>query len=86
MAASVEEMTVGINQVAEQAADASICTADAGKKHKTDNVSYRSNRRIIFTQIENAVDNAASDIAMLEEKSREIASVINVIRGCRRTN
>ena len=79
MAASVEEMTVSINQVAEQAADASICTADAGKK-------AQNGQRVIdqtvnnIHAIENAVDNAAGDIAMLEEKSREIASVINVIR------
>lgn len=79
MAASVEQMTVSINQVAEQAADASICTSDAGKK-------AQNGQRVIdqtvdnIHAIENAVDNAASDIAMLEEKSHEIASVINVIR------
>ncbi len=79
MAASVEEMTVSINQVAEQAADASQCTADAGKK-------AQEGQRVIdqtvdnIHAIENAVDNAAADIALLEEKSHEIASVINVIR------
>jgi methyl-accepting chemotaxis protein len=79
MAASVEEMTVSINQVAEQAADASACTSDAGLK-------AQNGQRVIDKTVDNihaierAVDTAASDITMLEEKSHEIASVINVIR------
>jgi methyl-accepting chemotaxis protein len=80
MAASVEEMTVSINHVADQAKMTSEQSNESGRKaeagqeviaHTVDNIHA----------IAGAVDNAAQDIKQLEEKGREIESVINIIRA-----
>lgn len=80
MAASVEEMTVSINHVADQAKTTSDQSNEVGTKaeagqdviaHTVDNIHA----------IAGAVDNAAEDIKQLEEKGREIESVINIIRA-----
>lgn len=80
MAASVEEMTVSINHVADQAKMTSEQSNEVGVKaeagqdviaHTVDNIHA----------IAGAVDNAAQDIKQLEEKGREIESVINIIRA-----
>lgn len=79
MAASVEEMTVSINHVADQAANTSEQANEAGRRaeagqsviaHTVDNIHA----------IADAVDSAAQDIKQLEDKGREIESVINIIR------
>lgn len=80
MAASVEEMTVSINHVADQAKTTSDQSNEVGRKaeegqsviaHTVDNIHA----------IAGAVDNAAQDIRQLDEKGREIESVINIIRA-----
>jgi Methyl-accepting chemotaxis protein len=80
MAASVEEMTVSINHVADQARTTSEQSNEVGSKavagqnviaHTVDNIHA----------IAEAVDKAAEDIKQLEEKGREIESVINIIRA-----
>ncbi|MBI3146255.1 MAG: methyl-accepting chemotaxis protein [Pseudogulbenkiania sp.] len=79
MAASVEQMTVSISHVAERAGEASQLSNDAGDKAE-------SGRQVIGQTVSDihaiaaAVDTAAQDIHQLDTKSKEITSVINVIR------
>ncbi|MBI3146333.1 MAG: methyl-accepting chemotaxis protein [Pseudogulbenkiania sp.] len=79
MAASVEQMTVSIGHVAERAGEARQLSNDAGDKAE-------SGRQVIGQTVSDihaiaaAVDTAAEDIHQLDAKSKEIASVINVIR------
>lgn len=78
MAASVEEMTVSINHVADQARETNEQSQEVGKRAE-------DGRKVIQHAVENihaiadAVDNAARDIRQLEDKSKEIESVINII-------
>ncbi|SMF52314.1 methyl-accepting chemotaxis protein [Pseudogulbenkiania subflava] len=79
MAASVEQMTVSISHVAERAGEASQLSSEAGDRAE-------SGRQVIGQTVSDihsiaaAVDTAAEDIRQLDAKSKEIASVINVIR------
>lgn len=78
MAASVEEMTVSINHVADQARETNEQSQEVGKRAE-------AGQKVIQHAVENihaiadAVDNAAKDIRQLEDKSKEIESVINII-------
>lgn len=80
MAASVEEMTVSINHVAVQARTTSEQSNEVGRKAE-------DGQEVIAHTVDNihaiaiAVDNAAHDIKQLEDKGREIESVINIIRA-----
>lgn len=80
MAASVEEMTVSINHVADQAKTTSEQSNEVGRKAE-------EGQEVIAHTVDNihaiaiAVDNAAQDIKELEDKGREIESVINIIRA-----
>lgn len=80
MAASVEEMTVSINHVADQAKTTSDQSNEVGRKAE-------DGQEVIAHTVDNihaiavAVDNAAQDIKQLEDKGREIESVINIIRA-----
>ncbi|WP_024302028.1 methyl-accepting chemotaxis protein [Pseudogulbenkiania sp. MAI-1] len=79
MAASVEQMTVSINHVAERAGEARQLSSEAGDRAE-------SGRQVIGQTVSDihsiaaAVDTAAEDIRQLDAKSKEIVSVINVIR------
>lgn len=78
MAASVEEMTVSINHVADQAKTTSEQSNEVGRKAE-------AGQDVISTTVSNihaiaaAVENAAEDIRQLDQKGREIESVINII-------
>lgn len=80
MAASVEEMTVSINHVADQAKTTSDQSNDVGHKAEAGQevISHTVNN---IHAIAEAVDKAAEDIKQLEEKGREVESVINIIQA-----
>ncbi|WP_316675296.1 methyl-accepting chemotaxis protein [uncultured Tolumonas sp.] len=80
MAASVEEMTVSINHVADQAKSTSDQSSEVGHKAEAGQevISHTVNN---IHAIAEAVDKAAEDIKQLEAKGREIESVINIIRA-----
>jgi methyl-accepting chemotaxis protein len=80
MAASVEEMTVSINHVADQAKMTSDQSNEMGRKAETGQNVIGHTVENIHT-IATAVDNAAQDIKQLEEKGREIESVISIIKA-----
>ncbi len=78
MAASVEEMTVSINHVADQAKTTSEQSNEMGRKAE-------NGQEVISRTVSNihaiaaAVENAGEDIRQLDQKGREIESVINII-------
>lgn len=78
MAASVEEMTVSINHVADQARTTSDQSNEVGRKAEAgqDVIAKTVNN---IHDIAEAVESAAGDIRQLDEKGREIESVINII-------
>ncbi|WP_320150318.1 methyl-accepting chemotaxis protein [uncultured Tolumonas sp.] len=80
MAASVEEMTVSINHVADQAKTTSEQSNEVGRKAEAGQ-GVISHTVANIHAIAEAVDKAAEDIKQLEEKGREIESVINIIRA-----
>ena len=80
MAASVEEMTVSINHVADQAKTTSDQSNEVGRKAE-DGQEVIAHTVDDIHAIAVAVDNAAQDIKQLEDKGREIESVINIIRA-----
>lgn len=79
MAASVEQMTVSINHVAERAGEASQLSSAAGE-------SAQSGQRVIGQTVEDihaiakAVEAVAQDLHALETNSKEIETVVNVVR------
>lgn len=80
MAASVEEMTVSINHVADQAKTTSDQSGEVGSQAEAGQVVIGHTVDNIHA-IANAVESAAKDIRQLEDKGREIESVINIIRS-----
>ncbi|WP_035053165.1 methyl-accepting chemotaxis protein [Andreprevotia chitinilytica] len=79
MAASVEQITVSIQQMAQRAGDASELSGAVGQK--------AANGQQVIGQTSNdihaiaaAVETVAGEISQLDIKSKEIASVVNVIK------
>lgn len=79
MAASVEQMTVSINHVAERASEASQLSSTAGSNAQNGQQVIGQTVGDIHA-IASAVEAAAHDIHELESRSKEIATVVNVIR------
>jgi methyl-accepting chemotaxis protein len=79
MAASVEQMTVSIGHVAERAGEASQLSSAAGQK-------AQDGRQVIdrtvgdIHAIATAVEGVAGVLQQLEANSKEIATVVNVVR------
>jgi Methyl-accepting chemotaxis protein len=78
MAAAVEEMTVSINHVADQAQGASERSHEAGHQ-ATEGLTVIANTVTDIHTIATAVNDAAQELHNLEGQNRTIASVINVI-------
>jgi len=80
MAASVEEMSVSISHVAEQAEATRAQSNDVGMKAEGGQEVISHTVQSI-KDISQAVGIAAKDIQQLEEKGKEIESVVNIIRA-----
>lgn len=80
MAAAVEEMTVSINHVADQAKTTSEQSDEVGHKAEAGEAVI-AKTVINIHAIADAVAKAAEDILQLEEKGREVESVINIIQA-----
>ena len=78
MAASVEEMTVSINHVGDQAQMTSQQSNEVGRKAEAGQEVIEQTVNDIHS-IADAVEAAAADIRQLDEKSHEIANVIGII-------
>lgn len=78
MAAAVEEMTVSINHVADQALGASERSHEAGQQ-AAEGQTVIANTVADIHAIAAAVNEAAEELHNLEDQNRTIASVINVI-------
>ena len=78
MAAAVEEMTVSINHVADQAQGASERSHEAGQQ-AAEGQTVIANTVADIHAIAAAVNEAAEELHNLEDQNRTIASVINVI-------
>jgi methyl-accepting chemotaxis protein len=78
MAAAVEQMTVSINHVADQAQGASERSHEAGDQ-ATQGLVVIANTVADIHAISGAVSEAAKELHNLENENRTIASVINVI-------
>ncbi|MDR2926249.1 MAG: methyl-accepting chemotaxis protein [Azoarcus sp.] len=79
MAASVEQMTVSINHVSNSADDANKMAQESGKAANDGAETIRS----VVTDISRVaqdVGSAAQSVEELGEQSREIASVVNIIK------
>jgi len=79
MAASVEEMTVSINHVSSSATDADRMARQSGEAANTGSSAIRSVVSDI-NRIAREVSSAAETIEDLGKHSREIASVVNIIK------
>jgi methyl-accepting chemotaxis protein len=79
MAASVEEMTVSINHVSDSASDANKMAQQSGEAAHDGSETIRS----VVTDINRVardIGEAAKSVEELGEQSREIASVVNIIK------
>ncbi|WP_035052808.1 methyl-accepting chemotaxis protein [Andreprevotia chitinilytica] len=79
MAASVEQITVSINHVAERAGEASQLSGSVGQKAENGQQVIGQTSSDIHA-IAAAVETVASEIGQLDIKSKEIASVVHVIK------
>jgi len=79
MAASVEQMTVSINQVSDSANDANKMAQQSGEAARDGADTIRSVVADIC-RVANDIGGAAKSVEELGEQSREIASVVNIIK------
>ncbi|HEX8964771.1 MAG TPA: methyl-accepting chemotaxis protein [Rhodocyclaceae bacterium] len=78
MAAAVEELTVSIDQVAERAAEASRISTHSGEL-STQGSEVIQNAASEMANIENSVRHSSEIIQVLERQSGEISAIVNVI-------
>ena len=79
MASAVEEMSVSVDQVRDHAREARTVAASAGAESRAGGQVVHSSSEEM-RQVSTAVNEAAGTIRELETYSKEISSVINVIR------
>jgi methyl-accepting chemotaxis protein len=79
MAASVEEMTVSINHVSDSASDADKMAQKSGESAREGSETIRSVVSDI-NRVATDIGGAAKSVEDLGEQSREIASVVNIIK------
>jgi len=79
MAAAVEEMSVSIDQVRDHAREARHVAASAGEASRTGGAVVHSTSNEM-RQVATAVNDAAHSIRELENYSREISAIVDVIR------
>lgn len=79
MAATVEQMTVGVNHVAERAKEARGMTEDAGKLAEEGSATISQTIHDIH-DISRAVEQAAGSIRELGSYSEQVSNVVQVIR------
>jgi methyl-accepting chemotaxis protein len=80
MAATVEQLTVSINHVAESAREAHGLSSESGRQ-SSEGGTVIQNTLESMQRIANTVQGAAMQIEELGEQSDQISSIVNVIRG-----
>ncbi|MDC7703044.1 methyl-accepting chemotaxis protein [Vogesella indigofera] len=79
MAAALEQITVSINHVADRAHEANSLAQDTGARAQQGEQVIGDTTQSIES-IAGAVDSASSEMAQLAERTRDIATVVRVIR------
>ncbi|MFS2160180.1 methyl-accepting chemotaxis protein [Pseudomonas sp. Pseusp122] len=80
MAATVEELTVSINHVADNAADAHALSSESGRQ-STEGGSVIQDTLASMRLIADTVQGSASQIAELDQHAEQISSIVSVIKG-----
>ncbi|WP_159877426.1 methyl-accepting chemotaxis protein [Aquitalea denitrificans] len=79
MAATVEEMTVSVNHVADRASEANTASVNSGELAEQGKATI-SKAASDIQYISRTVDTAATQLRGLEEKSQQVSRVVQVIR------
>lgn len=79
MAASIEELTVSINHVSDRSTDAHRLSVESGK-YAIEGKKVISETVIDVNKISTSIKSSAERIAELEESSKEISTIISVIK------